>query len=37
MVKIGEIDHCLPINSFNLTDENEVKKCFSWINLRPMY
>ena len=32
-----QIDHCLPIASFNLLDENEMKKCFDWINLRPMY
>ena len=32
-----QIDHCIPIASFNLLDENDVKKCFDWINLRPMY
>ena len=31
------LDHCLPIASFNLLDENDVKKCFNWLNLRPMY
>ena len=31
------VDHCLPIASFNLLDENDIKKCFNWINLRPMY
>ena len=31
------IDHCLPIASFNLLDEKELKNCFNWINLRPMY
>ena len=34
---VWQIDHCLPIVSFNLLDENEMKKCFNWINLRPMY
>ena len=34
---VWQIDHCLPIASFNLLDENEMKKCFNWINLRPMY
>ena len=34
---VCQIDHCLAIASFNLLDENEVKKCFNWINLRPMY
>ena len=31
------LDHCLPKASFNLLDENDVKKCFNWVNLRPMY
>ena len=35
--KIWCLDHCLPIASFNLLDENEMNKCFNWINLRPMY
>ena len=30
------LDHSLPIASFNLLDENDMK-CFNWINLRPMY
>ena len=34
---VSEIDHCLPIASSNLLDEKEMKKCFNWINLRPMY
>ena len=34
---IWQIDHCLPIVSFNLLDENDKKKCFNWVNLRPMY
>ena len=33
---VWENDHCLPINSFNLFNENEMKKCFNWKNLRPM-
>ena len=35
--KIWCLDHCLLIASFNLFDENDMKKCFNWINLRPMY
>ena len=31
------IDQCLPIASLSLLDENDKKKCFNWINLRPMY
>ena len=34
---VWQIDHILPIASFNLLDENDMKKCFNWINLRPMY
>ena len=34
---VWQIDQCLPIASFNLLDENDMKKCFIWINLRPMY
>ena len=34
---VWQIDHCSPITSFNLLDENGMKKCFNWINLRPMY
>ena len=34
---IWQIDHCLPIASFNFLDESDMKKCFNWINLRPMY
>ena len=32
-----QIDHCLPIASFDLLDENDMKRCFNWINLRPIY
>ena len=35
--KIWCLDHCLPIASFNLLDENDMKKSFNWVNLRPMY
>ena len=38
--KYGKIwcsDHCLAIASFNLLDGKEMKKCFIWFNLRPMY
>ena len=34
---VWQIDHCLAIASFILLDEKEMKKCFNWINLRPMY
>ena len=34
---VWQIDHCLLITSFNLLGENDMKKCFNWTNLRPMY
>ena len=34
---VWQIDHCLAITSFNLLDENDMKKCFNWVSLRPMY
>ena len=34
---IWQIDHCIPIASFNLLDESDMKKCFNWIKLRPRY
>ena len=33
---VWQIDHCSPIASFNLLDENGMKKCFNWVNVRPM-
>ena len=33
---VWQIGHCLPIASFNLFYGNDLKKCFNWINLRPM-
>ena len=34
---VWKIDHCLPIASFNLLNENDMKNCFNWVNLRPMF
>ena len=34
---VWQIDHCLPRASFKLLDENDMKKCFNWVSLRPMY
>ena len=36
-ISVWQIDHCLAIASFNLLDENDMKKCFIWVNLRPLY
>jgi hypothetical protein len=30
------IDHTLPISSFDFESEEEIKKCFNWVNLRPL-
>ena len=34
---VWQINHCLAIASFSLLDENDMKRCFNWVNLRPMY
>ena len=34
---VWQIDRCLAVASFKLLDENDMKKCFNWINLRPLY
>ena len=32
-----QIELCLPNSSLSLLDENDMKKCFNWFNLRPMF
>jgi len=32
-----ELDHIKPITKFNLNDENEIKKCFNFLNLQPLW
>ena len=34
---IQVIDHCLPLESFNLFDKKEMRQCFNWVELRPTY
>ena len=34
---VWQRDHCLPMGSFNLWNENDMKKCFNWVILRPMF
>ena len=30
-----DIDHVLPCSNFNLEQDEDIKKCFNWKNLRP--
>jgi hypothetical protein len=30
-----DIDHVIPCNNFNLENDEEIKKCFNWKNIRP--
>ena len=32
-----EIDHIIPVSSFNLNDINQSKKCFNYLNLQPLW
>lgn len=34
--KVWHIDHLIPISKFDLTDDNEMRKCFHWTNCQPM-
>ncbi len=31
------VDHIIPCCTFNLTDENQLKKCFNYKNLQPLW
>lgn len=35
--KLWNIDHTIPINAFDLTNEEHIFVCFNWRNLMPMY
>ena len=35
--KIWHIDHCKPCKSFDFSKEEQIKECFSWKNMRPLY
>jgi len=34
---LWELDHIKPIASFDLTNENELKKCFNYKNIQPLW
>ena len=34
--KTWNIDHVYPCSKFDLTKKEEIAKCFSWKNLRPL-
>jgi hypothetical protein len=33
---IWDIDHVKPCSSYNLQNEDEIKACYSWKNMRPL-
>ena len=33
---VRQIEHSLPIGSFNLLEKDDMEKCFNWVNLRPI-
>ncbi len=32
-----EVDHIKPVSKFNLTDEKEIRECFHYTNLQPLW
>jgi hypothetical protein len=30
------MDHCVPCSKFNITLDNDIKRCFHWSNIKPM-
>jgi len=31
------IDHIIPVSSFNLADESQMRQCFHWSNMQPLW
>ena len=34
---VWHLDHCVPCNNFDLSKDIEVKKCFNYNNMKPMF
>lgn len=34
---VWHIDHIIPCAKFNLVEDQEIKRCFHWTNMRPLY
>lgn len=34
---VWHIDHTIPVSTFNLLNDEELRVCFHWTNLKPMY
>jgi hypothetical protein len=34
--KVWQIDHIIPINSFDMSNPNDIQICFHWTNLQPL-
>lgn len=34
--KVWEIDHVIPVSSFDMENEEDVKECFHWTNIQPL-
>ena len=34
--KYWHVDHVIPVSKFNINKEEDVLKCFNWINLSPL-
>jgi len=35
--KYWHIDHIMPCDSYDLSNQEDIYKCYNWTNLRPLY